>query len=65
MTTTVRHVAVCDGSGAFPEPLESAFPNAGLAGPWRLHVHCHLLFVAARVVLVDTGTGPPWAPAAS
>lgn len=65
MTANVRHVAVCDGSGEFSEPLEAAFPGAGLAGPWHLHVHCHLLFVGARVVLVDTGTGPPWAPAAS
>lgn len=65
MTTTVRHVALCDGSGDFPEPLETTLPDAGLAGPWRLHVHCHLLFVDSRVVLVDTGTGPPWAPAAT
>ena len=65
MTTTVRHVALCDGSGDFPEPLETTLPDAGLAGPWRLHVHCHLLFVDSRVALVDTGTGPPWAPAAT
>ena len=65
MTTAIRHVALCDGSGDFPEPLEATFPEAGLAGPWRLHVHCHLLFVDGRVVLVDTGTGPPWAPAAT
>lgn len=65
MTTTVQHVALCDGAGEFPEPLEATLPDAGLAGPWRLHVHCHLLFVDEHVVLVDTGTGPPWAPAAT
>jgi len=65
MTTTVRHVALCDGSGDFAEPLKRILPDAGLAGPWRLHVHCHLVFVDSRVVLVDTGMGPPWAPAAT
>jgi len=61
----IRHEALCDGSGTFPEPLESAFPASGLTGPWLLHVHCHLLFVDGRIALVDAGAGPPWAPAAT
>ena len=60
-----RHLALCDGYGSFSEPLERAFPGSGHAGPWLLHVHCHVLVIGSRVVLVDAGTGPPWAPAAS
>jgi glyoxylase-like metal-dependent hydrolase (beta-lactamase superfamily II) len=65
VSAEIRHVALCDNVGTFPEELDSAFPAAGLTGPWSLHVHCHLLFVDHRIVLVDTGAGPPWSPAAS
>jgi glyoxylase-like metal-dependent hydrolase (beta-lactamase superfamily II) len=53
----------CDAAGTFPEPLELAFPGSGLHGDWPLHVHCFLLRVGGATVLVDTGTGPAWAPA--
>lgn len=54
---------LCDAAGVFPEPLEDAFPGLGQTGQWPLHVHCLLIRSGGRVVLVDTGLGPPWAPA--
>ena len=59
-----RVVALCDTYGTFPQPLEEVLPGAGRSGAWALHVHCFLLRVAGRVVLVDAGVGPPEAPAA-
>jgi glyoxylase-like metal-dependent hydrolase (beta-lactamase superfamily II) len=54
---------LCDAVGAFPEPMEDAFPGAGNTGRWPMHVHCHLIRTESRVVLVDAGIGPAWAPA--
>lgn len=56
-----RLTPIRDARGVFPEPLEDLF--AGLAGPWTLDVYCFLIQAGHRVVLVDTGLGPPWAPA--
>ncbi|MFL6074448.1 MAG: MBL fold metallo-hydrolase [Mycobacteriales bacterium] len=58
----VAVVALCDAVAVFPEPVEEALPAAGLVGEWVLHVHCFLVRIGGRVVLVDTGLGPPWAP---
>ena len=54
---------LCDAAGVFPEPLEETFPDLGVTGRWPLHVHCTLIRTESRLVLVDTGIGPPWAPA--
>lgn len=59
-----RAVALCDAYGTFPEPLEQVFPGTGRSGAWPLHVHCFVLLVAEKVVLVDAGGGPPGSPAA-
>jgi glyoxylase-like metal-dependent hydrolase (beta-lactamase superfamily II) len=58
----VELTSLCDASAVFPEPVEDALPGAGLVGEWVLHVHCFLVRTGGRVVLVDTGLGPPWAP---
>ncbi|HEV2087378.1 MAG TPA: MBL fold metallo-hydrolase [Cryptosporangiaceae bacterium] len=54
---------LCDAAGVFPEPLEDAFPSLETSGHWSMHVHCQLVRAGSRVVLIDTGIGPPWAPA--
>jgi glyoxylase-like metal-dependent hydrolase (beta-lactamase superfamily II) len=59
-----RALVLCDARGIFPEPVEDVLPGTGDRGDWRLHVHCFLLQVAGKVVLVDAGAGPPGAPAA-
>src|SRR5690606_24945149 len=59
-----RARALCDARGRFPEPVERVLPDSGRTGDWPLHVHCFLLQLDGDVVLVDTGVGPPGAPAA-
>lgn len=54
---------LCDAAGVFPEPLEDAFPGLDRTGRWALHIHVHLVRTGTRTILVDTGLGPPWAPA--
>lgn len=57
-------MALCDARGRFPEPVERVLPGGGRTGDWPLHVHCFLLRLDGGIILVDTGVGPPGAPAA-
>jgi glyoxylase-like metal-dependent hydrolase (beta-lactamase superfamily II) len=77
----VTVIALCDGATdyhsditvAYPAvpaeawaPWRERYPTAFAAsGTWRLHVHCYAIRTPGGTVLVDTGVGPPEAPAAS
>ncbi len=77
---SVEVVALCDGVTDYHSPIEVAYPGIpdaawaphrkrypaafAATGTWRLHVHCFVVRSAGRTILVDTGVGPPGAPAA-
>lgn len=57
--------------GSFPNVAGSAwgpslerFPDTRADdGQWQLHIHCHLVRTADKLILVDAGVGPASAPA--
>lgn len=76
---SVEVLALCDGVTDYHSPIDVAYPGISAqdwdpyrdrypaafasSGTWRLHVHCFVVRSAGRTILVDTGVGPPHAPA--
>jgi glyoxylase-like metal-dependent hydrolase (beta-lactamase superfamily II) len=76
---SVEVVALCDGAADYHSGIQVAYPGIAdrawdpyrdrypeefaASGTWRLHVHCFLVRTATATILVDTGVGPPGAPA--
>lgn len=76
---SVEVVALCEGATDYHSPIEVAYPGIperawdpyrqrypdafASSGTWRLHVHCFVVRSSGRTILVDTGVGPPDAPA--
>jgi glyoxylase-like metal-dependent hydrolase (beta-lactamase superfamily II) len=76
---SVEVVALCDGAADYHSAIQVAYPGISdeawdpfrerypgefaPSGTWRLHVHCFVVRSAGRTILVDTGVGPPGAPA--
>ena len=76
---SVEVVALCDGAADYHSEIEVAYPGIphdawepfrkrypdefAASGTWRLHVHCFAVRASGSTILVDTGVGPPGAPA--
>jgi hypothetical protein len=64
--TSMPLAEVFDGSGDPPpggsESLATRYPDEFTADAWRFRDHCFLVRMPTRLILIDTGVGPPTRP---
>lgn len=77
----IELVPLLDGDETLTDPLGASFPGVpaeawpsiereqpllvGTGGAWHIRIRCTLVRTDDRTILVDTGVGPPTAPAAA